>query len=182
MIRRQIPRQHPERDVLNTPALDPPRRALPNRVGVEQHRDQHRRVISRPAMTVIAIPRIERRQIHRRHRVKHPPRQVILRQPIPQRRRQQKHLIPISTYKVLSHDRSQLTPPDGTPIYETASRRPSSRITRSCFARLRTAWRSLDRPGPSRSASSVLVIAALSDSPELGGLGPARGEERVVEL
>jgi hypothetical protein len=53
---------------------------------------------------------------------------MILRQPIPQRRRQQKRLLTITIPKVLTHPGIQLNPPD-RPLYATASRdrkRPAS--------------------------------------------------------
>ena len=48
-------RHHAERDVLLARPLDLPRRPRPARVGVEQQRDHHRRVIGRPAAAVRAI-------------------------------------------------------------------------------------------------------------------------------
>jgi hypothetical protein len=47
----------PERDVLETAALDHPRGALPARVGVDQQRDHHRRIVRRPAVSVGADSR-----------------------------------------------------------------------------------------------------------------------------
>jgi hypothetical protein len=40
-------RHHPEGDILNARALDHPRRADPARVGVEQQRNHHRRLVVR---------------------------------------------------------------------------------------------------------------------------------------
>ena len=64
VIRPLLGRQHPKRDVLLAGALDHPRGPDPARVGVEQQRDHHRRVIGRPAAPVDAIGRIERVEIH----------------------------------------------------------------------------------------------------------------------
>ena len=55
-------------DVLNTLPLDHPRRTLAPRVGIEQKRDHHRRVVRRPAMTIETVDAIEPRQIHLLHR------------------------------------------------------------------------------------------------------------------
>jgi hypothetical protein len=52
---------------------------------------------------ISAIRRIERIEIQPGDRLDHKPRQMIGRQPIPQRRRQQKHLLTITIKKVLGH-------------------------------------------------------------------------------
>jgi len=75
-------RQHPKRDVLVTGPLDHPRRPDAARVGIEQQRDHHRRVIGRPAAAVDAIGRIERVEIHLGDRVDHKPREMPRRQPL----------------------------------------------------------------------------------------------------
>ena len=103
VIRRLVGRDHAHRDVLMAAPLDPPRRPLPDRVGVEQQRDHHRRIVRRPAPPVVAIAGQERRQIHRLDGVEHEPREVILRQPLAQTRRQQQLLLAITRDEVLRH-------------------------------------------------------------------------------
>jgi hypothetical protein len=92
-----------ERDVLLAAAFDAARGALADRVGVEQQRDHHRRIMRRPAMPVGAIGRIERPEIHRLDNVEHEPREVILGQPLAQARRQQQLLLAITRDEVLRH-------------------------------------------------------------------------------
>jgi hypothetical protein len=121
-----VRRDHAERDVLNTPAFDHPRGALPARVGVDQQRDHHRRIMRRPAVSVGAVIGIKRRQIHRLYRRYHEPREVILRQPLIQTRRQEKRLLAIAPQEVPRHDGIVLNPSDGHLLYATASMEGSS--------------------------------------------------------
>jgi hypothetical protein len=122
-----VRRDDPKRDVLRTAALDHPRRALPTRVGVDEQRDHHRRIMRRATMPVRAIVGVKRRQIHRLDRSDHKPREVILRQPLIQTRRQQKRLLAIAPQEVLRHDRIALNLSDDPPLYATASMECSSR-------------------------------------------------------
>jgi hypothetical protein len=92
-----------EGDVLPTAPLDLPRRALPDRVRVEQERDHHLRIERRAAPTVAAIGSVERVQIDLLDRVDHKPGQVILRQPVAQTRRQQQLLVTVASEKVEGH-------------------------------------------------------------------------------
>ncbi len=55
---------------------------------------------------------IERVQIEPFDRLDHEPREMILRQPIPQRRRQQKRLLTITINEILRHPGIQQTRPD----------------------------------------------------------------------
>ena len=116
VIGRLVGTNHPDRDILDTPALDPPRRPLPDRVAIEQQRDHHRRIVRRPAVTVGPIAGIERAQIELRDGIDHEPRQVPLRQPLTQTRRQQQLLLAITRQEVLRHPDIVLTPPDGAPL------------------------------------------------------------------
>jgi hypothetical protein len=86
VIRRLIGGDHPHRDVFMAATLDPPRRSLAERVGVEQQRHHHRRIVRRPTPAVLAIAGHKRRQIHRFDGIEHEPRQVVLRQPLAQAR------------------------------------------------------------------------------------------------
>jgi len=101
VIRALICRDHAVGDILHALALDHPRRTLATTVGVEQQRDHHLRIMRRPAHTNRVVGAIERVQIHLLHRRQHEPREMILRQPIPQIRRQQQLLITIKRNEVL---------------------------------------------------------------------------------
>jgi hypothetical protein len=118
----------------STQPLNPPRGPLADRVAIQQQRHHHRRLVRRPAVAIVAIGRVERRQIHRLDRLDHEPRQVILGQPLPQRRRQQQLLVAITAKEVLRHPKMVLTPPDDTPITQQppwiATARPESRVCR----------------------------------------------------
>jgi hypothetical protein len=103
VIRPLLDRDHPIGDVLHAGPLDPARRSLPSRIGVQQKRDHHRRLIGRPAPAVVAIAGVELAQIHRRHRVEHEPREMALRQPVPHVGRHQKRLLAITANEALPH-------------------------------------------------------------------------------
>jgi hypothetical protein len=113
VIRRLIGRDHPHRDIVVAAPLDPPRRPLADRVGVDQQRHHHRRIVRRAPPAVLAIALKERGEVHRFDGIEHKPREVILRQPLPQARRQQQLLLAITRDEVLRHPRMVLTPPDG---------------------------------------------------------------------
>jgi hypothetical protein len=55
VIRTLLRSDHAKRNVLHARALDDPRRGDPARVGIEQQRDHHRRLIGRTAAPVDAI-------------------------------------------------------------------------------------------------------------------------------
>jgi hypothetical protein len=63
VIRPLVGADDPRGDVLDAAPLDPPRRPLAERVAVEQQRDHHRRIVRRPALTIVAVDRVERPQI-----------------------------------------------------------------------------------------------------------------------
>jgi hypothetical protein len=84
VIRDEVARHDAVGDVLDAGALDRARGAAAARIGVEQKRHHHRRLVSRPAMTVGAIGAIERAEIHLANSVEHRPRQVVVRQPLAQ--------------------------------------------------------------------------------------------------
>jgi hypothetical protein len=96
VIGRAVGSNHTERDVVVTAPLDSPRGAHPDRVGIDEQRHHHRRVMRRATPAVIAIARVERADIHLRNRIEDEPREVILRQPLPQARRQQQLLLAIT--------------------------------------------------------------------------------------
>jgi hypothetical protein len=103
VIGREVRRDHAVGDVLDTRTLDTSRGALPLRIRVEHDRDHHRRVIRCTTPAVLAIARVERRQIDVLDGVDHEPRQMVLRQPLAQRGRHQQQLLTITLDEVLSH-------------------------------------------------------------------------------
>jgi hypothetical protein len=92
-----------ERHIGLAQPLNLPARPLPHRIGVDQHTEQHHRVVGRPARTPQPPTRPEPGQIQPRDYVQHEPHQMISRQPVPHIRRQQKLLIPIHRPKPLRH-------------------------------------------------------------------------------
>jgi hypothetical protein len=109
MIRGAHPRDHLVGHVLPAPPLNPPRRPVPARVRVKKQRDHHRRVKRRAASRTQPIHRPEPVQVHLLHRSQHRPHQVILSQPLTQRRRHQQQLPTLTTHKFSSHPQSLLT-------------------------------------------------------------------------
>jgi hypothetical protein len=103
VIGRLVGGDHAKRDVLTATPLDPPRRALPDRVRVHEQRHHHRRIVRRPAMPIGAIRGQERAQVELVDRVDHKPREVILGQPFAQARRQQQLLLAITRQEVMRH-------------------------------------------------------------------------------
>ena len=116
VIRNQITGNHTVSHVLATMTLDRSRGLHVGREREQDQRDHHRRLVRRPAVTIRPISAIERRQIHPTHDVDHEPRQMILRQPLPHVRRQQKPLVTTTLNKVLRHTRIVLKEPDGNPF------------------------------------------------------------------
>jgi hypothetical protein len=114
VIRPLVGGDHPERDVIDAGPLDRPRRTPPDGVRVEHQRHHHRRIVSRPTMAVLAVSRVERRQLHLRHGVDHKPSKVPLGQPLAQAGRQQQLLLTVTGKEVLGHARIVLTTPDDT--------------------------------------------------------------------
>ena len=98
VIRRLVGGDHPERDVLAAAPLDPPRRALADRVRVHDQRHHHRRIVRRATPAVPPIRSQERGQIELADRVDHKPREVIISQPLTQARRQQQLLLAITRW------------------------------------------------------------------------------------
>jgi hypothetical protein len=103
VIRHLVRRDHTERDVLTAAPLDRARGALADRVGINQQRHHHLRVMRRGPPAVAAIGRIEGTQVELPDRVEHEPGKVILSQPLAQRRRQQQLLLAITGQEVLAH-------------------------------------------------------------------------------
>ena len=130
VIRTLVGADHARGDILNTAAFDAPRRALAQRVAVEQQRNHHRRIVRRTALAVVAVDHEERPQIQRRHGVDHEPRQMPLGQPLTQTRRQQQVLITITREEVLRHPRMVLTTPDGAALCATATMQTGARKLR----------------------------------------------------
>jgi hypothetical protein len=70
---------------------------------------------------VDTVGRVERHQIHRRNGVDHKPRQVPLRRPLTQARRQQQRLLTITPDEVLRHAEIVIANADRPPVCATAS-------------------------------------------------------------
>jgi hypothetical protein len=64
-----VDRQRPVGHVLDQPPLDPPRRALPGAIRVEQHSQHHRRVVHRTTATVGAVIAVEPGQVPLGHHI-----------------------------------------------------------------------------------------------------------------
>lgn len=101
VIGHPVGRDHAIGDVLDATALDSPRGPLPARVGVEQKRDHHRRVVRRAPVTIGPVGGIERGQLHLLDGRDHEPREVIVGQPLPHARRQQQFLLTVTRDEVL---------------------------------------------------------------------------------
>jgi hypothetical protein len=114
VIRDLVGRNHPERDIVTAVALDAPRRPDAGRVGVDEQRNHHRRIMRRPTMAILTVITVERIKIKLIDGLKHKPRQMALRQPLLQARRQQQLLITIAPEEVLRHALIVFNPPDGT--------------------------------------------------------------------
>ena len=74
--------QMTRKDILPAAPLDLPRRALPDRIGVQQQRDHHLRIKRRPTPAVVPVLGVERTQVDRVYRIEHKPGQMILSQPL----------------------------------------------------------------------------------------------------
>ena len=117
---------HAERDIVLAAPLDPPRRPLPGRVGVQQQRQHHHRVTRRATPPVLAIRRIKRPEVERLDGVEHEPRHVALGQPLTQARRQQQLLLTITRQEFCGMPGIVLTAPDGPGLCD------SHRALRQC--------------------------------------------------
>ena len=82
VIRRLVGGDHAEGDVLSQALFDPPRGALADRVGVEEKRDHHLRVVGGAAPAVVAVVGKERLEVHLRDGVQDEPGEVIFGQPL----------------------------------------------------------------------------------------------------
>jgi hypothetical protein len=133
MIGRLVRANHARRHVLQAAPLDPPRRPLTERVAIEQQRHHRRGIVRRPPMPVRPISREKRGQIELRHRVNHKPREVILRQPLTQARRQQQLLLAITRQEVLRHAGIVLITSDRPPLCATASMEGDSESGATAF-------------------------------------------------
>jgi hypothetical protein len=94
---------HAEGDVLAQAALDRPGRALADRVGVDDERDHHLRVVGRAAVAVPAIGGVEAAEVERLDRLDHEPGEVVLVEPLAQVRGQQHRLLSVTAKEVLAH-------------------------------------------------------------------------------
>ena len=132
VIRPLVRGDHPERHIVHTGPLDRPRRPPPHGIRVKQQRHHHRRIVCRPTVPVLPVTRVERRQVHLRHGVDHKPRQMAVRQPLAQARRQQQLLLTVTHDEVLRHARNRHRRRGQTPpLYATATARSASAEVRA---------------------------------------------------
>jgi hypothetical protein len=102
-VRGLIGSQEPKRHILHALALDRPRGAHPGGVSVDQQAQHQPRIIGRVAAQP-AVVGVDGRQVqHLVDHLGHEPGQVILRQPLIQRRRHQQSLIRIKPTERLPH-------------------------------------------------------------------------------
>jgi hypothetical protein len=119
MIRHLVTRDHAVRDVLTAPSLDPACGPLARRLRIQNEAHHHRRLVRSAAVTVGSVRRVERLQIKPTDRIDHEPRKMVLRQPIPQRRRHQESLLTITIDEVLRHAGIPPRRPDRTPLCDS---------------------------------------------------------------
>src|SRR5215207_9366285 len=164
VIRRVVRRDHAEGDVVAAAPLDRPRGPDTDRVGVDEQRHHHRRIVRRPTPTIIAITRIERRQVHLADGVEHEPREVALGQPLAQARRQQQLLLAITRDEVLRHHRMVLTTADRPGVCATPSAESSTHMpTSECRSQ---AWLRVSPAAFARSACEERDSIGVVESPE----------------
>ena len=193
MVRNQVARDHPKRDVLTAVTLDRPRRAhtrsqtqtrspSPSSMAHTQQPRDHRP--DRPHRTP---------KVHALHGVDHEPRQVIRRQPIPHVRRQQKPLLSTALNEVLRHTEIVLNAPDGPAFMKQPPSAPEAtgvdaggcsamRAVARCACRSR-------RIGSPASTSTTPATAAkhgrgpVARTPGVAGdaVGCANGDEQVAQ-
>ena len=103
MVEELVRTHDPEGDVLDEPALDASRRAFPDAVGIDEHGQHEGRVVSSAAATVLAVLGIEGVEVELGHHIEHEEGEVVLREPVSDRGRQQEQLIAIGLTKVDRH-------------------------------------------------------------------------------
>jgi hypothetical protein len=89
VVRELVDADHPEGDALAAAALDPPRGALADAVGVCEQGEHHLGVMRRAVMAVSAVSGVERPEVELLDRLDHEPGEVVFIQPVAQVRRQQ---------------------------------------------------------------------------------------------
>src|SRR4029453_2225253 len=104
---------HREADALLAAALDPPRRALADRVGVEAERHHHLRVMGGAAPAVVAIGAIEALEVELLDRVQDEPGEMMGGEPLAQVRRHQELLVTLAREEVWAHSWMLGPGPDG---------------------------------------------------------------------
>ena len=117
-------------------------------------------------MPVDPIGRVERAQIERRDGVDHEPRQMPLRQPLAQARRQQQLLLAITRDEVLRHPGMVLTAPDGPdPLRNSLHAKQQSAAN---LIRYRKPGTGSDPPSCATAAFSLIVCGSSSASSGVG--------------
>jgi len=94
---------YPERHIDVTCSLDLAGGAYPLAVGVEKEGDHRRRLVCGPTPAVGAVAGVEGVEIHLGHGVEDEPGQVVLRQPVEERRGQQEELVTLDSKEVVGH-------------------------------------------------------------------------------
>ena len=119
-------RDHPARHILQSRPLDLTGRPHPTRVRIQATPRPSPGHTPPPAPIPTIRPRHEPPQLHHPHRVDDEPRQMTLRQPLPNIRRQQERLITITTNKRLSHTPNRPKPRGRHGNYATPPRRSAT--------------------------------------------------------
>jgi hypothetical protein len=136
VIRRVLSTNHPKRHIGGAQLLDPPRRALPMGIAINHQTQQHPRVIALPAHRPQPTARLEPAHINLVQHRQQKPDEMLRRQPIPQIRRQQHHLIPIHRPITQRHDQfSRRSRPEAGSTRKT--QQPLQCVYRSRSARAR---------------------------------------------
>ena len=163
----------PRGNILPTRPLDATQRPIPARVRV-QKQSHHRRVIRSTTRRTQPIPLPETVEIHLIHRPQNRPHQMILRQPLHQRRRHQQQLTALTRNEFSSHTRSVLNPADDTDI-PTASR--------LCDRRPAAGQKGLsDRPHPTTVSRECTSARSPRVRAEVGVTGAGRREPAQAAL
>jgi hypothetical protein len=94
---------YPERHIDVTCSLDLAGGAYPLAVGVEKEGDHRRRLVCGPTPAVGAVAGVESIEIHLGYGIEDEPSQVVLGQPVEERRGQQEELVTLDSEEVVGH-------------------------------------------------------------------------------
>jgi hypothetical protein len=159
VIRRPVGGDHAEGDVVMTAPLDRARRAHTDRVGVDEQRDHHLRIVRRATPPVVALARVERAQVHLRSAVASSTNHARCSSGSHSRRLGGNTApAPITRDEVLRHHRMALTAADRPGLCDTLRD-----WCTACTYRRKTA---VVTPSSGSIASATAVLNASSDSSE----------------